>query len=509
MIQKHIDYYGRHLKEDIPASIAVFLVALPLCLGIALASGAPLFSGIIAGMVGGILVSWASGSQLSVSGPAAGLAVIVFMAIEQLGSFSAFLMSVVLAGIMQVAMGYFRAGTIGAFFPSAVIKAMLTAIGLILIMKQIPHAVGYDVDMLDTADFSFMELIASFDAISPGATLIALIGLLIMIVWEKPWMKRFALVQLIPSALVVVVWGIGYNIIATELFPAWAVTGTHLVALPNTSDFNQFIQLFEMPNFSVLNNPQVYVVAVTIAIIASLETLLSLEAADKLDPLKRVAPTNRELKAQGLGNIVSGMIGGLPITAVIVRSAANVNAGGKTRISSFLHGIWLLLSILFLAQFLNMIPLSALASILLYIGYKLANPKLFFDIYRQGWTQFVPFVITIIAILATDLLQGIIFGIVVGLVFVIHANYRASITMHQEGSHYTISLNKDVSFLNKALLRSLLLQIDENSTVLIDGSRAHFVDHDIMETIEDFIVSAPDDNIKVEQRFFTPIKRVC
>jgi len=512
MIHKHIEYYVKHIKHDAPASIAVFLVALPLCLGIAMASGAPLFAGLIAGIIGGIVVSWASGSQLSVSGPAAGLTVIVFMAIETLGSFEAFLLSVVIAGVLQIAMGYLRAGIIGAFFPSSVIKAMLSAIGLILIIKQIPHAVGYDVSfegddsyMMETASSSFHELSNSFGAISPGAVIIATVALIILIAWDTQWMRQFAFVRRIPGALVAVVWGVVFNLTALELFPSLVVVGKHLVSLPTLSDFNQFAELFVQPDFSVFLNPQVYVVAVTLAIIASLETLLSLEAANKLDPLKRVAPTNRELKAQGLGNILSGMIGGLPITAVIVRTSANVHAGGVTRMSSFLHAVWLLLSVLFLAQFLNMIPLSVLAAVLLHIGFKLVNPKQFFSMYKEGLSQFLPFIITIVAVLSTDLLQGIIIGIFVGLFFVIRANYHSSITMFQEGSIYTIQFNKDVSFLNKALLRSLLLHIDENSTLLIDCSRSQFVDYDIMETVNDFIKAAPDDNIVVERKVYCDI----
>ncbi len=513
MIHKHIEYYMGHIKHDAPASIAVFLVALPLCLGIAMASGAPLAAGLIAGIVGGLVVAWASGSQLSVSGPAAGLTVIVFTAIETLGSYEAFLVSVLLAGIIQIVMGYLRAGVIGAYFPSAVIKAMLSAIGLILIIKQIPHAIGYDVSfegddsyMMETASSSFHELFDSFSAISAGATIISVVALAILILWDSQKMRQFSFVRRVPGALLAVIWGVIFNIFALDMFPNLCVEGKHLVTLPILSDFNTFSKLFTYPDFSIISNPQVYVVAITLAIIASLETLLSLEAVNKLDPLKRIAPTNRELKAQGLGNIMSSLIGGLPITSVIVRSSANVHAGGVTRMSAFLHALWLLVSVLFLAEFLNMIPLAALAAILLHIGYKLANPKQFFSMYRDGMSQFLPFIITIIAVLTTDLLQGIIIGIVVGLFFVIRANYHSSITMTQEGNHYTLVFHKDVSFLNKALLRSMLLRVQENSSVLIDGSKAQFVDHDIMETISDYKKAGPDDNIKVECKFYVGIK---
>lgn len=505
MIRKHIDYYISNLRYDIPAGLVVFLVALPLCLGIALASGAPLFSGLIAGLVGGIFISWASGSQLSVSGPAAGLTVIVLNAIDQLGSYQGFLVSVVLAGMIQIVLGYLRAGIIGAFFPSAVIKGMLAAIGLILIIKQFPHAVGYHVSfegdesyMQESATTSFQELISSFNALSVGSTAVTVGALMILVLWDTPWLKRFKPARLIPGPLIAVGWGVLYNAVALKWAPAWSVTGQHLVHLPVTRNVKEFINLLTLPDFSFLTNPNVYVIAVTLAIIASLETLLSLEAVDKLDPLKRTAPTNRELKAQGFGNIISGMLGGLPLTAVIVRSAANINAGGRTRVSSFLHGVLLLLSLLFFVEFLNRIPLACLAAILLQIGYKLAKPKLFLVLYKQGWNQFLPFVMTIIAILVTDLLQGILIGIAFGMFFVIKANYQASITLTEQGNRYRLALNKDVSFLNKALLRKLLFRINENSQVTIDASKAQFIDHDILETLEDFLKSAPDNNIHVE-----------
>ncbi len=504
MIHKHISYYLSHLKHDIPAGLVVFLVALPLCLGIALASGAPLFSGLIAGLIGGLVVSWASGSQLSVSGPAAGLTVIVFTAIEQLGSFSGFLVSVVLAGLIQLLLGTLRAGIIGAFFPSAVIKGMLVAIGLILIIKQLPHAVGYhqgyegdESYMNETAATSFQELMDSFSAFNTGSLIITTVGLLILFLWETPWLKRFTLVKLIPGPLMVVAWGIIYHVLSQGLTHL-AIHEDDLVRLPATESLDDFMNLFMTPDFSYLANPQIYTIALTLAIIASLETLLSLEAVDKLDPLKRSAPTNRELKAQGLGNLISGLIGGLPITAVIVRSSANINAGGHTKVSSFIHGLFLLLSIVFFTQVMNLIPLACLAAILLKTGYKLAKPAQFVSLYRQGWNQFIPFIATVMFILITDLLQGIVIGIVFGLVFVMLSNYRESILLHREGHQFTLILNKDVSFLNKALLRRLLNHIEANSTVTIDGSQAKFIDQDIQETLQDFLKTAPDDKIQVE-----------
>ncbi len=507
MIHKHINYYVKHLKDDIPAGIVVFLVALPLCLGVALASGAPLFSGLIAGMVGGIFISWASGSQLSVSGPAAGLTVIVFNAIEALGSFPGFLVAVVLAGIFQLFLGISKAGVISAYFPSSVIKGMLAAIGLILIMKQMPHAVGYDASfegdesyMQETALSTIQELLGALNSISPGATLVSVVALLILMLWETAFVKRITLLRSIPGALIVVIWGVAYNATALQLLPDWAISEKHLVSLPVTANPADFVQLFTFPDFTFLAKPKVYTIAITLAIIASLETLLSLEAVDKIDPLKRVAPTNRELKAQGIGNIISGLIGGLPITAVIVRSAANVNAGGQSKVSAFVHGLLLVVSVMFFARFLNHIPLSCLAAILLQTGYKLAKPKLFLEFFHKGWNQLIPFVATIVAILLTDLLKGIVVGILIGLYYVIRANHHAAISLTRSENRYLIRLNKDVTFLNRALLRSFLDQVDENSFLIIDGSKSRFIDHDILETIEDYLQSAPDDNIKVETR---------
>jgi len=504
MIHKHVQYYSQHLKDDAPASLVVFLIALPLCLGIALASGAPLFSGIIAGLVGGILVSLLSGSQLCVSGPAAGLTVIVFTAIETLGSFQGLLVAVVIAGIFQVILGFLRAGIIGAFFPSAVIEGMLAAIGLILIIKQIPHATGYDTSfegdesyMQETAASSFLELFESLSQnVSTGSIIISVVALLILILWG--FCKSHPILKLIPAPLIAVIWGVGFNEWAMLFAPEWAVHAKHLVSLPIMENPSEFFDHLVFPDFHYLTNPHTYSVAVTIAIVASLETLLSLEATDKLDPLKRIAPTNRELKAQGMGNIVSGFLGGLPMTAVIVRSAANINSGGRTKISGFLHGVWLLLSVLFLANILNKIPLACLSAILLHTGYKLANPSIFKHFYHKGMSQFLPFVITIVAIVITDLLKGMAIGIVIGLFFVIKANYHAAITIAKTDSHYLISFNKDVSFLNKALLRKFILQIEENSTVTIDATKCSFVDHDILEVIENFLDTAIDDNIKVE-----------
>ena len=505
MPQLPVTHYFRHLKDDLPAGIVVFLVALPLCLGIALASGAPLFAGLIAGMVGGLIVSWLSGSQLSVSGPAAGLTVIVFNGIETLGSFQGFLLAVLLSGIIQLIAGYLKAGIIGAFFPSAVIKGMLAAIGLILIIKQIPHATGYSEQFggpeayrnVDVHEL-FFPILDAFNSISYGVLLTSVVALLILIIWERPWIKNQRFLKLIPGALVAITWGILYNLAAERWFQDLAVGSIHLVNIPVSNSTSEFLDNFLLPDFSYWTNPQVYIVAATLAIVGSLETLLSLEAVDKLDPLKRTAPTNRELKAQGVGNMISGFIGGLPITAVIVRSSANINAGGKTPLSSFIHGVGLLLSVMFFANYINYFPLGCLSAILLHTGFKLAKPALFKEFYRKGWSQLLPFIITITAILTTDLLIGMSVGIVFGLFFVIKANYRDAITLIQDDSHYILTFHKDVSFLNKSLLRKLLAYVKPNSKLVIDASKSHFIDHDIVETIDSFLVSAPSQNISVE-----------
>jgi MFS superfamily sulfate permease-like transporter len=505
MVHKHFDYYVSHLRNDIPAGVVVFLVALPLCLGIALASGAPLFSGIIAGILGGLVVAWASGSQLSVSGPAAGLTVIVFDAIGRLGGFKVFLFSVVVAGLMQLALGYLKAGVIGAYFPVSVIKGMLAAIGLILILKQIPHAVGYDADYEGDESYqqpdehtTFSEIGYSLDAVSPGAITVSLVSILIMLLWETKLFKRNPVLSLIPGPLMAVLFGVGFNLASRQFFPDFAIAQEHLVNLPVIQGVQDFLGQLALPDFSQWANPETYTVAATLAIVASLETLLSLEAADKLDPLKRIAPTNRELKAQGLGNMISGLIGGLPMTAVIVRSSANVNAGGRTKMACFIHGLLLLVSVLFLSRHLNLIPLSCLAAILLLTGYKLAKPALFREMYHKGTSQIVPFVVTILAILLTDLLKGMAIGMVCGLYYVIRANYHSAITLTRDGNNYLLRLHKDVSFLNKAPLRDALARIEENGYVIIDASRAQFIDQDILETIHDFVAAAPDDHITVE-----------
>lgn len=502
MVRKHLAYYLEHLKQDIPAGVVVFLVALPLCLGIALASGAPLLSGVVAGVIGGVVVTWISGSQLSVSGPAAGLTVIVLQGIDRLGGFENFLLAVMLAGLMQLALGFLKAGMIGAYFPSAVIKGMLSAIGLILISKQLPHAVGYGRDILgeetylpQNAEDTFSDLLSALNAISPGATLVSVVAITIMVLWETRPIRAVPLLALIPGPLIAILWAVAFNLWTEG--SSLAIAAEHLVQLPDIQSFQDLAGRLSFPDFSHIGEPAVYTVAFTIAIVASLETLLSLEAVDKLDPLRRIAPTNRELKAQGIGNLLAGLLGGLPITAVIVRSSANIDAGGQTKVACFIHGILLLLSVGFLARYLNHIPLAVLAAILLMTGYKLAKPAIAIQMYRKGATQFIPFVVTILSILVTDLLKGIAVGIVCGLYYVIRANFHAAISLTRNGNHYLLRLRKDVSFLNKALLRELLAQVEPDSELIIDGTYAEFVDQDILETIEDYIKAAPDDRILV------------
>ena len=497
--------YFQSAGSDIPASIVVLLVALPLCLGIALASGAPLFSGIIAGIVGGIVVGFFSGSQLSVSGPAAGLTAIVAMAIGKLHVYDAFLVAVVIAGIFQLILGFLNAGIIGDYIPNSVIKGMLAAIGLILILKQLPHLVGYDADFQGDENFkqgdkanTFSELVNALGAFAPAAIIIGLLSIGILILWETPLFKKQLLFKYIPGPLVVVIIGALINEYLVTSSASIALKGKELVNLPVATNINHFFSFFTAPNFSYIFNPEIWKTALTLAIVASLETLLGIEAVDKLDSLKRVTPTNRELKAQGIGNIVSGLIGGLPLTSVIVRSSANVASGAKSKLSAILHGLFLLLFVLLIPGFINKIPLAALAAILVFTGYKLAKIPLFKDFYNKGLDQFIPFVVTIIAILMTDLLIGIMIGIGVGLFFLIQSNFKSAILVVHDKDHYLIRLRKDVSFLNKPIIKRKLESVPENAYVIIDATRADFIDKDVIEEINNFIVHAHLKNIKVE-----------
>lgn len=491
-----------NFKYDIPASIVVFLVALPLCLGIALASGAPMLSGLIAGIVGGIVVASFSGSSLSVSGPAAGLTTIVLAALTELGAYESFLCAVILAGVFQIVLGFVRAGGIGHFFPAAVIKGMLSAIGLILILKQIPHALGYDKDFEGDEDFSqadgentFTEILRAYEYFSPGAIVISVLSILILIMWDKPAIKKIDLFKFIPGPLIAVIFGVVMNIVYVRFLPSFTIQQEHLVSLPEAGKF--FAQM-TFPDFTQFANPKVITIAITLALVASLESLLSIEAADKLDEFKRITPLNRELKAQGIGNVVSGLLGGLPITAVIVRSSANINAGARTKLSAIVHGTFLCSAVILIPSVLNLIPFSSLAAILLVTGFKLTKPSLYKEMYRKGWAQFIPFVVTIVAILFTNLLIGIFIGIGVGLIFVLKTNFQEAISVVKHNENYLLRLNKDVTFLNKALLRKTLERIPDGANLIIDGGNSLFVDNDIIETINDFMLNAPSRKIQVE-----------
>lgn len=506
------------LKSDLPAGLVVFLVAVPLCLGIALASGAPLFSGIIAGMVGGIVVGIISGSRLGVSGPAAGLAVIVADAIVELGTgpdgefsmavgFPIFLSAVVLGGIFQIGLAFLRAGIIGYYFPNSVIKGMLAAIGIIIILKQIPHALGHDIipDGFEAflqrdGENTFSELWVALGDINPAAVIVTILSLVVLILWEQPFMKRIKLFQVVQGPLIVVLLGIllsnvflgmnDYNLAADEM-----------VSIPVASEEGGFTELFTTPDWSSVFTGEVILIGITIAIVASLETLLCVEATDKMDPDKYVTPTNRELLAQGAGNVVSGLIGGLPITQVIVRSSANIQSGGKTKISAIVHGFLILGSVVFIPNIMNMIPLSSLAAILFLVGFKLAKPSLFKEMSKRGWQQFLPFIITIIGIVFTDLLIGIGIGLAVAIFLILRENLIKPFSFKQEEQSsdvVRIKLSENVTFLNKAAVLQALNVIPSNRKVIVDATASEYIHPDVMEIIDDFKIHAANSNIQVE-----------
>lgn len=499
----------KYIKNDLPASVVVFFVALPLCLGIALASGAPLFSGVIAGVIGGIIVGSLSGSQLGVSGPAAGLAAIVFTAIIDLGGYENFLLAVVLGGVIQLIFGFLKAGIIGYYFPSSVIKGMLTGIGIIIILKQIPHFFGYDSD--PEGDFSFLqvdgentfsEIIKSVKHISIGSTAIALLGMAIMLLWDTVLAKKAKFFKVIQGPLVAVVIGVLYYVL-TANNSMFGIASENLVSVPVPDSASSFFNQFSFPNFGAIMNPKVWIVAFTIALVASLETLLCVEAADKLDPEKRVTPTNRELLAQGTGNILSGLIGGLPITQVIVRSSANVQSGGRTKLSAIIHGFLLLISVILMPSILNKIPLSVLAAILLIVGYKLAKPSLFISMFKMGWKQFLPFAVTVIGIVFTDLLVGIGLGLGVGVVVILIKSYQNSHFLHIEdksnGEHkIKMTLAEEVTFFNKGAILKELDSLPNDAYLEIDVRKTRYLDNDIIEILEDFSEKAENKGINVK-----------
>lgn len=493
-------------KSDLSASVIVFLVALPLCLGIALASGAPLFAGLIAGVVGGIVVGSLSRSALGVSGPAAGLAVIVLAYIQDLGSYESFLLAVVIAGLFQIAMGFLKAGGVAYFFPSSVIHGMLAGIGMIIILKQIPHAFGYDETPEGFMGFlqpdqqnTFSELNNMLSYLSSGPITIAVISLLILILWETQFLKKYKVCRVIQGPLIAVVAGITMNVLFLES-EQLKLTGKQSVNIPDFSTVSGFFANFQHPDMSQLLNPHIYVVALILAVVASLETLLCVEATDKLDPKRRVTPTNRELKAQGVGNVISGLLGGLPVTQVIVRSSANIQAGAETKASAIFHGFIILFAVISIPQVLNLIPLASLAAILMVVGFKLAQPDLFKKYYKQGIPQFAPFMATILGILFTDLLIGVCIGLAVSVFFILYQNFRIPIVIEKElkeDGDFVIQLTEDVSFLKKASLLKVLSEIPDDRDVTIDASKTYYIHNDVIDIIEDFQISANNRNIKV------------
>lgn len=492
----------RTLKKDLVASIVVFLVALPLCLGISLASGAPPISGILAGIVGGIFVGSFSGSHSSVSGPAAGLTVIVLAGISQVGGFGNFTLAVMLSGILQILFGFFKMDKAGNYFPNSVIKGMLASIGIILILKQLPHALGYDLSFMGDEAFeqkdghnTFSHLLYAWDMLHKGALLVSVIGAFCYFIWTKLQNKIEAL-GLFPASLVVVIVGIIVNTLLENIDPSFKLESHHLVQI-NSGSVGDFFRQLQFPHWDGLRNPAVYKVAVTIAIVGSLESLLSLDAADKIDPHKRSSSKNRELFAQGIGNTIGGFIGALPITAVIVRTSANMAAGAESKKSAILHGAWLLLFALFFPGLLNQIPLAALAVILILVGYKLTSRKILRSFLSKSSDQLIPFFVTIVAILFTNLLVGIAIGLATGILFVIKTNIHDSFVMVNDGSNYLLRFMKDASFLDKPKLNELLHVIPADTNVIIDGSNSVFMDDDIVELIEDFMEVAPEKNIKV------------
>lgn len=498
-----------NIKSDLPASVVVFFVALPLCLGIALASGAPLFSGLIAGIIGGILVGGLSGSNIGVSGPAAGLAAIVLTAIGTLDGYENFLVAVVLGGIIQIIFGVLRAGVIGYYFPSSVIKGMLSGIGIIIILKQIPHFFGYDADPEGDWSFiqvdnenTFSEIINTVNHIQPGSALIGIVGLAILLLWDNVLASKGKIFKVIQGPLVAVIVGIiFFNV--TKSNSVLGIESSHLVSVPIPDSFSSFVGQFSFPNFSAITNTEVWVVGFTIALVASLETLLCVEATDKLDPEKNVTPTNRELLAQGTGNIISGFIGGLPITQVIVRSSANIQSGGKTKLSAIIHGFLLLISVIAIPTLLNMIPLSVLAAILFIVGFKLAKPALFIKMYKLGWKQFVPFIITILGIVFTDLLVGIGMGLLAGVIVILLKSYQNSHFLHIEENgngkdKVKMTLAEEVTFFNKGAILKELDNLPKDTFLEIDLIKTRYLDNDIIEILDDFRIKAKERNIDIK-----------
>ena len=513
-----------YLKNDLPSGLVVFLVALPLCLGISLASGAPFFSGLISGIIGGVVIGSLSTSKLSVSGPAAGLAALVLAAITNIGSFELFLCAVLIAGILQMLMGLARLGGIANYFPSSVIKGMLTSIGILIIAKQIPHSVGYNKDekgslpdLLPFGDENWHEIFQPFQHVNVGVLVICIVSVLIMIIWDKPFIKNK--VKFIPGALVAVVISIALNEIFKATQSPLLVEREHLVQIKAAGSATEFFSFFTLPDFSGFLNSKVVVTGIMIAIIATLETLLSIEAVDNLDPERRVTNTNKELVAQGIGNTISGLIGGLPITSVIVRSSANLNSGAKTQLSTIFHGLLLLICVILIPQLLSFIPLSSLAAILFLTGYKLCKISVFTQMIKNGKYQYLPFFVTVGVIIGIDLfglypplkgeglLVGVILGLIAAAIAILHGNLKNSYYFHKATYHdddvIKIRLSEEVSFLNKGAIRETLDHLPENSKVVIDASNTAYIDFDVLELIKEFRdIKAPVKNIKAKLEGF-------
>ncbi|MEN9522234.1 MAG: hypothetical protein RL065_611 [Bacteroidota bacterium] len=499
------------IKPNLSSGLVVFLVALPLCLGIALASGAPLFSGMIAGIIGGIIVGSLSGSPLSVSGPAAGLAAVVLSSIHKLGSYETFVLTVFLAGLIQLALGFLKAGIVANFFPSNVIKGMLTAIGIIIIMKQIPHFFGYDKDAEGDLDFlqpdgdnTFTALLEPFSHIDIGATIIGIVSILIILLWDKYKSKKIAF---IPGAAIAVIIAALINEFWISTNSNFALASNHLVQLPILHSFDEIKNTISFPDFSKIMMKDVWIIAFTIAIVASIETLLSLEAVDKMDEHKRHSPVNLELKAQGIGNVLSGLIGGLPITSVIVRSSANVNSGATNKSSAIIHGIFLLVCALLIPTLLNKIPITTLASVLLLTGYKLTNFNVYKQMWKKGKYQFAPFIVTVVAVVFTDLLTGVSIGMAMSVFAILSGNiklpYQYKKEFTDEGHIIRIDLSQEITFLNKAAVKDFLDRIPSESKVIINAESTKYIDHDVLEIIRDFKeVIAVEKNIKVSTTGF-------
>ncbi|MEJ8842048.1 SulP family inorganic anion transporter [Lacibacter sp. H375] len=509
----------KYLKTDLLSGMVVFLVALPLCLGIAVASGAPPFAGIICGVIAGIVVGSLSSSNVSVSGPAAGLIAIVLVAINDLG-YEAFLVAVMAAGLIQLILGFIKAGTISTYFPTAVIEGMLVAIGIIIIKKELPHAIGYDKahegDWFNLEKGSetgfFTEIINSINYAHLGAIIVTVVSLGILIAFNKlSFLKK---IKALPGALVVVVVGIVINEIFKATGSNLAISQDHLVTLPTASSVSEFFGQFITPDFSAVTNSKVWIVGVTIAIVASIETLLCLEAGDKMDPLKRYSSANTELKAQGIGNLLSGLAGGLPMTSVIVRTTANINSGAKTKLSAIAHGVFLLLTVVTIPFLLNKIPMACLAAILIMIGLRLASAKVFKHMWHNGKHQFIPFIVTVLAVVLTDLLRGVGIGLAVSVIFILRGNMKLAYFFkkekHKEGETIYIDLAQEVSFLNKAAIKQTLAHLPENSNVVIDAANTVYIDFDVLELIRDFLdFGSKDKNITVTLRNFKEAYRMA